>query len=54
MSVLMKKNIGIILLAIGLACGAFALYLYFQQQRDTVSPVPDNRQIKIIRISPGA
>jgi len=50
----LMKNIGIIILAIGFACGAFAIYLYMQQRSDTVSPVPDNRQIKIIRISPGA
>jgi hypothetical protein len=48
------KNIGIILVGIGLAFGVFTLYLIMRQKADTVSPVPESKGVKVIYLTPGA
>ena len=42
------KKIGYILVAAGLALLCFVLYLYFSQKNEVVSPVPDDKGVKVI------
>ncbi len=48
------KKVGYILLSIGLALLAFMLYMYFKQNREIISPVPEGRGVKVIYITPGS
>jgi hypothetical protein len=43
-----KKAIGYALIAVGLALLAFTLYTYFMGRSHLISPVPDDRGVKVI------
>lgn len=47
------KNIGILLIAIGIGVLAFILYTLFFRNRGIISPVPESQGIKILYITPG-
>lgn len=47
------KNIGILLIAIGLGVLAFVLYTLFIKDRGIISPVPDSQGVKVLYITPG-
>lgn len=48
------KRIGVIIIAIGCAFLAYALFVYFRGNQELVSPVPDSKGVKVIYITPGA
>lgn len=43
-----RKAIGYILVAIGLAMLLFVAYTYFTQRSGLVSPIPDDKGVKVI------
>ncbi len=43
-----RKAIGYILVAIGLAMFLFVGYSYFSQRNGLVSPIPDDKGVKVI------
>ena len=47
------KQVGYILMAVGLALLAFVFYMYFRQNGEIVSPVPEEKGVKVIYITPG-
>lgn len=48
------KNIGVLLIAIGLGILAFVIYMLFFQHKGIISPVPDSQGVKILYITPGS
>jgi len=46
------KNVGIILVAIGISLLLFVLYNVFVHQDQIVSPLPENKGVRVIFISP--
>lgn len=48
------KRLGYIILSIGLAFLAYALFAYTRQSKDLISPVPEGKGVKVIYITPGA
>ncbi len=48
------KNIGILLIAVGLGVLAFIIYTLVFRNKGIVSPVPETQGIKILYITPGS
>jgi len=48
----MKKTFGLILTTIGLALIIFVIYNFFQEKNKIISPIPKNKGIKVIYVSP--
>jgi hypothetical protein len=48
----MKKTLGLILIAFGLALIIFVIYNFFQEKNKILSPIPEEKGIKVIYISP--
>jgi hypothetical protein len=48
----MKKTLGLILIAFGLALIVFVIYNFFQEKNKILSPIPEEKGIKVIYISP--
>jgi hypothetical protein len=48
----MKKTLGLILIAFGLAVIVFVIYNFFQEKNKILSPIPEEKGIKVIYISP--
>jgi hypothetical protein len=48
----MKKTIGLILIAFGLALIFFVIYNFLQEKNKILSPIPEEKGIKVIYISP--
>jgi len=48
----MKKTIGLILIAFGLAIILFVIYNLWQEKNKILSPIPEEKGIKVIYISP--
>ena len=46
------KNIGFILISIGLALMLFIFYNFIKEKNKMTSPIPDNKGVRIILISP--
>jgi len=48
----MKKTIGLILIAFGLALIVLVIYNFLQEKNKILSPIPEEKGIKVIYISP--
>jgi hypothetical protein len=48
----MKKALGLILIAFGLALIVFVIYNFFQEKNKIISPIPEEKGVKVIYISP--
>jgi hypothetical protein len=48
----MKKTAGLILIAFGLALIISVFYRFWQEENKIVSPLPEEKGIKVIYISP--
>ena len=48
----MKKTLGLILIAFGLALIVFVIYNFFHEKNKILSPIPEEKGIKVIYISP--
>jgi hypothetical protein len=46
------KKVGFVLIALGLALFFFVVYNFFLGRSQTLSPVPENKGVKVIFISP--
>jgi len=46
------KTVGIVLIAIGLGLLVFTLYYLVKDNQREISPIPENKGIKVIFISP--
>ena len=46
------KTIGVILVAIGVGLLLLAIYSYFREAGKTHSPVPEDRGVKVIFVTP--
>ncbi len=46
------KQLGIILIAIGLALIIFVLINFIQEKNKTLSPIPENEGVKVIFVTP--
>ena len=50
----MKKIIGLILIAFGLALIIFVIYNFFMEKNKIISPLPEEKGVKVIYISPSS
>jgi len=48
------KSIGIVIMAIGAAMLIFVLYNFVAERNRTVSPVPEDKGVKVIFITPSS
>jgi hypothetical protein len=48
----MKKTFGLILITFGFTLIVFFFYYFWQQENKIVSPLPEEKGIKVIYISP--
>ncbi len=48
------KNVGIILIAIGLALFLYVGYYFIRESNKIASPIPDEKGVKVILITPGS
>ncbi len=46
------KNVGVILIAIGLALIIFVAYNFFQESNKMASPIPEEKGVKVIFVTP--
>ncbi len=46
------RNVGIILIAIGLALLLFAGYNFLKEQNKIASPIPEEKGVKVIFVTP--
>jgi len=46
------KNLGMVLIAIGIALLLFILYNFINEKNKMVSPVPDDGGVRVIQLSP--
>ena len=46
------KNVGLILIAIGLALLCFVFYNYIKEKNNIASPIPQDKGVKVIFITP--
>jgi hypothetical protein len=48
----MKKTIGLILISFGFALITFIIYIIFRDKNRIISPLPEEKGVKVIQISP--
>ncbi len=46
------KNIGVVLIAIGLALMLFVIYNFVKDQNRLKSPIPEDKGVKVIFVTP--
>jgi len=46
------KNIGVILIAVGLGLLAFVLFNFFKETNKVASPIPESSGVKVIFVTP--
>ena len=46
------KNIGVILIAVGLGLLAFVLFNYYKDSNRMASPIPESSGVKVIFVTP--
>ncbi len=46
------KTLGLILLSIGVALILFIIYSFFRERNKLVSPVPEDKGVKVIFVTP--
>lgn len=46
------KNIGLVLIAIGIALLMFISYNFIKEKNKTASPIPEDKGVKVIFITP--
>ncbi len=48
------KNVGLILIAVGLALLVFVGYNFVREKNKIASPIPEEEGVKVIFVTPGA
>ena len=48
----MKKTVGLVLVAIGLAFLVYVLYSWYQESNKMISPIPERKGVKVIYVTP--
>lgn len=48
----MKKTVGLILIAAGLAFLMFIVYTWYQDKNKIISPIPEREGVKVIHVTP--
>ena len=46
------KNVGIVFIAIGIALMLFVLYNFIQEKNRLISPIPSDKGVKVIFVTP--
>jgi hypothetical protein len=46
------KNVGLVLIAIGVALLLFVFYNFWQERNRIASPIPEEKGVKVIFVSP--
>ncbi len=47
------KKIGYLLIIVGLAILGFVLYTFFSRRNGLISPIPEDKGVKVIFVTPG-
>jgi len=46
------KNVGVVLIAIGFALMIFVLYNFIKEKNQMASPIPEDKGVKVIFVTP--